>query len=124
ARDLPEPVQGTGRIAQRRDDDVRPEPRTVLADAPAFVLETAFLGRDAQRALGLSREGVLAWVEGGEMMPDDVRRLVALDPLRALVPGHDVPGRIEKEDGVVDDGVDEHREALAIESAIGECRAV
>ena len=61
ARDLGKADELAGRRADRIDDDIGPEARAVLADAPAFALELAFTrgglerpGRDA-RLSGLPR---------------------------------------------------------------------
>ena len=49
ARDLGKADQLAGRLADRIDDDVGPEARAVLADAPAFALELAFARGGLQR---------------------------------------------------------------------------
>src|SRR5262249_44304943 len=52
ARDLREPVQLAGLVAQRGDHDVGPEPRAILANAPALVLDTAFERRAPEQLAG------------------------------------------------------------------------
>ena len=79
ARDLREPDQRAVGVAQRGDDDVGPEPRAVLADAPAFVLEPSFARRDLQLALALARRDVLRRIEHREVLADDLVGRVALD---------------------------------------------
>src|SRR4029079_11767733 len=79
----------------------------VLADAPSDVFEAPRLRRDAQLHLALAGSDVLFGIEGGEVAPDDLGRAIALDALRAGVPGRDVAVGIEHEDGVVADAVDE-----------------
>src|SRR5206468_2372524 len=72
------------------DDDARPEPRAVLADAPAFALELAFVARGVEHLLRHSRLAVLLGVESREMLADDLVGLEPLDALGAGVPaGHD-----------------------------------
>ena len=51
ARDLAEPDERAVLVAQRRDDHVGPEPRAVLADAPALVLVAARRGARLQNLL-------------------------------------------------------------------------
>ncbi len=46
------------------------------------------------------------------MLADDLVRAVAFDPLRASIPGKNVPFRIELENGVVDDCIDELNKAV------------
>ena len=99
--------------AQRGDHHVRPEPRAVLADAPAFVLEAARRARRRRsscsrpcRAMRLRR------IEGREVLADDLVGGVALDALGAGVPGRDVAVRIEHEDRVVLHALDQQAEAL------------
>src|SRR5205085_2908875 len=50
---------------------------------------------------------VVFGIEDREMLPDDLRGGIALEPFGALVPGRDVPRRVEREDGVVGDAFDQ-----------------
>src|SRR6185369_6463085 len=86
-RELREPTQAARIVAHGRDGDVRPEPRAVLAHAPAFVDEAPFRRRHAQLVLRPAAfHGVLG-IELAEMLPDDFLGTVALDPGGAAVPG-------------------------------------
>ena len=98
-------------VTNRRDDDVRPETRTVLADAPTFLLESSLGLRNAQLHVGFPGGDVLGCVEAGEMLAEDFLRPVALDALGTGVPAGDAPLRIEHEDRVVLDAF--HHEAKA-----------
>ena len=102
ARDLREPAQlATLLVVQRGDHHVRPEPRAVLAHAPAFVLEAALGGGEAQfRHRPAGAVGFLR-VEAREMVADDLFGAVALDAFGAFVPADDDALRIEREDRVV-----------------------
>ena len=111
ARHLGEADQLAVLGAQRGDDHVRPELRAVLADAPALVLEPAVARRALQLALALAGADLLVVVELREVVADDLARLVALDPLGAGVPGHDAAARVEHEDRVVLDRLDQQAEA-------------
>src|SRR5690606_29969510 len=88
-------------IAHGADHDIGPEAGTVLAHAPAFVLDPAVARGDLQ----FSRKGAVrssfGWVEHGEMPANDFRGTVSLDPLSAGIPGHDATRPVEREDGVV-----------------------
>jgi hypothetical protein len=86
ARDLGETEVTAVLVAQRRDHDIRPEARAVLAHAPAFVLEAALGERDLQLVLGPAALERLARVEDREMAPDDLFFGVALEVPRAKVP--------------------------------------
>ena len=101
ARDLREGEQLAAFVAQRGDHDVRPEPRAVLAQAPAFVLETPIHGRALQLELRPFALDIRRRIENREVLADDFMRLVLLRARSAGVPAHDVAARIEHEDGVV-----------------------
>src|SRR3954466_12002189 len=101
ARDLAEAAHFAIGIAQRGDHHVRPEEGPVLAHAPALVLEAAFARGDLELVLRPATVDRLLRVEGGEMAADDLVRLVALDALRAGIPGEDVAAGVEQEDGIV-----------------------
>ena len=107
ARDLGETNDLAARVAQRRDDHVRPEASAVLAKAPSFVFEPAIARRMHQLVGGLSRFDVSRWIEDREVASDDLVRLVALELVRTDVPGQDVAVSVESEDGIVADAGDE-----------------
>ena len=101
ARDLPEADERALLVVQRRDDDVGPEPRAVLAYAPALGLVAPVRagrledpGRDAELHL-------VGRIEDREVLADDLVRAVALQPPGAVVPAHHVTGGVEQEDRVV-----------------------
>ena len=107
ARDLGEAEQAAVGAADRIDHDVRPEPRAVLAHAPAFLLETSLpLGR-VEGAGGFAGGAIFLRVETREMLADDLLRPVALDAFRAGIPAHDLAVGIEHVDRVVDHALDE-----------------
>ena len=54
ARDLGEADERAGFVADRIDHDTGPEPRAVLAHAPAFLLEPPFAPRGVERVLRLA----------------------------------------------------------------------
>src|ERR1019366_8383117 len=99
-------------ISDGGDDDVRPEARSVLANAPAFIFESPNPSRNLQLALTQAGAHVLFAVEPREMLADDFVGLVSLDALGAEVPGRDNPVGVEHEDRVVGDALDEPPELL------------
>ncbi len=87
---LGEAGQGSGIVADRVDDHMRPEPRPVLADPPSFLLESPDPRRRSPRlTAGSAGRPVLIRVEAGEMLADDLRRRVALDALGPGIPTAD-----------------------------------
>src|SRR6185503_1102164 len=105
-------AQAAAGIEQRRDDDVGPERRPVLAQAPAFVLEPADARGDFElhlRHLGVDR---LLRVEAREMLADDFLGLVALDAFRPSVPAGDPSFRVEHEHRIVADTANQQTELL------------
>src|SRR6185312_6168937 len=98
-------------VAEGGHDDVRPEARAVLSHAPAVVFVAAFaLGGRELAVVGV--RGRLRRVEDRKMFSDHLARFVALDAARALVPRRDVALRVEEEDRVVPDALDERSELL------------
>src|SRR5215831_9096731 len=89
------------------DHDGRPESRTVLANAPAFRLEPAFLCGLSQRTLGDIRVAVFGRIELTEVLSDNLLRRVSLDALGTGIPGCDISGGVELEDRIVDHRLDE-----------------
>src|ERR1019366_2766976 len=84
----------------------------VLAHTPALVLEAALAANRFEGPLGLAGSPVLRRIEDREVLADDLVRLVALGVPRARVPRRDVAARVEHEDRVVGDRVDEKVKAL------------
>ena len=94
------------------DDDVGPEPGAVLPDPPALVPPAPGLERRGQPRLGHARPPVFVGVEGREVPADDLVGPVALQLLRAEVPGRDGAVGPQHEDGVVGDAADQEGEPL------------
>src|SRR5437899_1477128 len=96
-------------VPDRIQDDVRPEPRAVLAQPPAFLLETAFAGGDLQLQPRFPGAQFLLRIEPLEAVPDDLACRVPFEALRAWVPaGHGAVG-LEQEDGVLPDPLERER---------------
>ena len=83
----------------------------VAPHAPAFGSILALVGGDLERARRLAALPLLLGVEAAEMLADDLGRRVLVDALRARVPVGDVAVRIEHEDRVVGDALDEQPKA-------------
>ncbi len=101
ARDLGEAAQRARRVADRVDDDMRPEARAVLAHAPGLRLEPTLGQRRGQGTGGQALGAILLAVEAREMAADDLAGFVALDALGAAVPAHHPALRIEHVDRIV-----------------------
>src|SRR4051812_791046 len=112
AGDLGETDVAAFLIEQRRDDDVGPELRAVLADPVALLLISAFRDRPAQLVGRVIAAARVLRIEDGEVFSDDLLRLVPLEALGADVPARDVAALIEHEDGVVADRFDHQAEPL------------
>jgi hypothetical protein len=107
SRDLGEADQLPLRVAERGDHDVRPEERAILAHAPSFLLEVPFAGGRLELVFRMAARDHLLRVEDGEVLPDRFVRGVALELLRACIPAEDVAVRIQREDRVVADALDQ-----------------
>src|SRR5215469_7465705 len=88
-------------IVDRGDDHVRPEAGPVVAYAPTFIFESAFLGGHFQFPLRLACPQVLLGIETREVGADNLRSLVALDAFCSPVPTGDMTLGIKHEDRVV-----------------------
>src|SRR5690349_20881526 len=107
ARDLREAGQRPVLATDCGNDDVRPEPRSILPQAPAFFLIDAFLLGDLELVLRVP-DCIGFWrIEDRKVFPDYFIRGIPFDSLSAFVPRRDVTGRIEHEDRVILYAVDE-----------------
>src|SRR6185437_12419827 len=79
ARDLGETDDRAGRVVQRGDDDVGPEKRAVLSDAPALVLEAPLDPRHSQLVAGLVRVKIGLRIKNGKVATDDLLALVSFE---------------------------------------------
>src|SRR4029077_17229249 len=107
-------------VEERGDDDVGPEERAVLPNAPAFVLHVSFRAGDREELLRKALRDGLRRVERREIPADYFLRPIALESLGARVPGDDGPLRIEREYGIVRYAIDEQ----PIEAFVGLPRRV
>ena len=102
--------QRAGLVADRLDDDARPEHAFVASHPPAFGDVLALVGGDLQGARRLATLLFLLGVEAAEVLTDDLARRVVMDPLRTRVPVGDVAFGIEHEDRVVGHALNEQAE--------------
>jgi hypothetical protein len=94
-------------VADRRDDDVGPEARTILAHTPGFFLD-AHPGRGLAQQLGWAAALlILPGEESREMQSEHLVRFVALDALGAGVPGEHVAVPVEQINGILADAFDD-----------------
>jgi hypothetical protein len=100
--------QVVGIVADRIDDDIGPESRAVLADAPSFALEFAFMLGDPKGAPGQAGVSIFLGIEFGKGFAEDLGFLVALKALGPGIPACDDPLGIEHIDRIVGDRIDQH----------------
>src|SRR5262245_2578074 len=104
-RDLGEADELAALVADRVDDDERPEAAAVLAHTPAFGFGPTIARRGLQRRGRHPGRAVLVAVEHAEMLPEDLVRRIALDAPGAGIPRRDDAVGVELEDRIVDHGV-------------------
>src|SRR5690606_35932052 len=99
-------------VIQSGDDDTRPEPRAILAYAPAFVLGAAMFARHREFRLRFPGAAIVGLVEHGGMPAENFHALVARDAARAGVPAGDDAFRAEHVDRVVLHALDDQAKAF------------
>ncbi len=112
ARDLGETDEVAVAVPDRVDDHACPEPRAVLAHAPAFAFELALRHGRLERTSGFADRPVFLCIEDREVLADDLARHVAFETLRPRVPATDDAARVQQVDRVVADARDQQLEAL------------
>ncbi|HTH98092.1 MAG TPA: hypothetical protein VL574_11805, partial [Stellaceae bacterium] len=95
------------KIDDRLDDDMSPEFRAILPDAPALAFEAAVGFRYLESGCGQIRLTVDCPVKPGEMLADDLAGRIALEALCAGVPADDNAAGIDHVDGIVGDRLDQ-----------------
>jgi len=100
--DLDEPQQYSTLIANRCDDYIGPEGRTVFAKSPTLVLVAALRARPLQREPRLVALDVSTWIEAGKILPKNLLLTVLHQAFRADIPAQHPTVRIEHDDRVVD----------------------
>jgi len=105
-----------GGVADRVHHRMRPKVRAVLANAPAFGLESPDFGGGAQDVVGQARGAVVRQEESRIGPADDLVRLIALEAARPGVPGGDRAVGVDHVDGIIDHRVDQHLEALFLQA--------
>src|SRR5882672_5906193 len=110
--DLREAAQLSGLVAQRRQNDVRPELRAVLAHPPALALVAPLERGKLELHSRVATGRVIGEKEARIVLADDLVGEIALDALRPEVPAGDVALHVEHVDGVVAHVLYHHAEAL------------
>ena len=93
-------------VQEAREHGAHEEARAVLARAPGLLLEAAFARRRRER-FGRRRAATIGRVRESERLPEDLARVVAVEPLCADVPRRDAAFDVEVVDGVVVHALDE-----------------
>ncbi len=99
-------------MPDRVDNDIGPECRSILADAPAFLFISAFAFRDSESLLGKLGVPVLLGIKSRKVLTYDFFLLVTLDPLRTGIPACDRSVAVKQIDRVVGYTIDEQPELL------------
>src|SRR5579859_750190 len=107
---LGEPGQPPSRVPECGDRHRGPKLRAILAYAPALVLQRARLRGEVEVEGGDPVGLGFGPVEDGEVSADDLVLFVALDSPGPGVPADDGPTRVEQENGVFANAVDEELE--------------
>ena len=105
-----------GRVANGGENDVGPEARAVLADAPGLLLDASARRGKAQQLGGPAAIDVLLGEETREVLTENLFRGIALDTLAARVPGDHVAVAIKKIERVVADAFDDGAQLLVVEA--------
>ncbi len=71
-------------VADRIDDDVRPEGRTILPNSPALRLEFSFGRRSLKRALRQICRTILISIKLREILAEDFRGRISLEPFQLI----------------------------------------
>src|SRR5208283_2154783 len=112
ARNLAEAAKLAVGAVHRREDHVSPKLGTVLAHPPPFALEAAILPRHFQLAGGLARLDIFGRRKATVMLTDDFCGSVSLDTLRTFVPAYDPALRIQHQDRIVLDALNQQPKAF------------
>src|SRR5690606_41501889 len=85
----------------RSDDDVGPDTLAILANSPARSSEAPVAKRCPKGMRRLALLAIFGRVEAGEMLPDNLVRLIALELFGARVPASDHARRVDHVDRVI-----------------------
>ncbi len=102
----------TAVVAKGGDRDIGPKRRAVLAHAPSGIDKAALFRGYLQLVLRPAALFRFGRIKDRKVLPDDLARRVALDPLSPAVPGGHPAIGIEHEDGVFADAFDQEAKAL------------
>src|SRR5438105_5575256 len=108
-------------IAQRCDDDVRPESRAVLAYAPAPVFYASERFGLMQQLCRTPALLIFRGVKAGHRLADDFAAVVALDEPSPFVPRHDLTVGTQHENRVVLHARDQQTAELVLDVGIVRC---
>ena len=110
AGDLGEADQRALLIVDRFEDGTGGKTAAVLSDAPALGDNLPLLGGFTQHLRRRAGALFLLGVKARKVLPDDLVGAVALDALRAAIPGGDSALRIEHVDRIIGDRFDQDAE--------------
>ena len=108
AADLGKPAKRAGRVAQRREGDSCQELRAVFSNADALFFVSTDCGSYPEDLLRPALLDVSRGKEAGKVAANNLLGAVTLDSFSAGTSGDDLALRIQHEDRVVLDTVEEH----------------
>jgi len=88
-------------ISQCGDNHICPEPRTVFANAPAFIFKPSYFCGHLELIAWLVALDVFLRVENRKVLSDYLTCLIALDVFCTQIPALDVSSRIDHKDRIV-----------------------
>ena len=102
-------------VAQGGHDGTPPESRAVATDLPLLARHLAAGRRLPDLRLGLARLGILEGREAREGLADDLGGVISEQQVRAVVPAQHAPVRVEQQDRIVLDAIEEELDPLPID---------
>ncbi len=100
--------QPAARISQRCQVGVGKEARAILAAVHGLIFVTALCGCDAQDLGWRATLDIIRGEEARKISADSFLGAIALDPFCAGVPSDDLAGRVQQDDRVILNTVEEH----------------
>src|SRR5580693_7782572 len=99
-------------VAKDRDTGISPEFRTVLAHTPSTIDKATLSGSHPKLVVGPSALSYIFRIKYRDVLPYDLVRRVAHDPLSSGVPCRNAAVGVGHIDGVIGDALDEEAKAL------------
>ncbi len=112
ARNLGEPAQLSLLVVQRCNHNAGPISLAVFPDSNSFVGMTSLGDGHGQVLGGLAGSGLVGWVKTREVLADHFAGRVTVNPLGTGIPALHVSLRVESQNCMVLDSIDQHSESF------------